>query len=258
MELLHILRALVRMRLLVCAGLLLAAAIGLMLAFEVSLAPPALVSRATLTGVAAAHVQIDTGPSLIASGDSDEFPVLEKQAGLLADLMASRRVEADIARRAGVVPAALLVVGPSMLRPLMPSPLAVSAAQAAAIAPEPHVLRIDAIGSTPLLRLTATAPSAAAARRLADAGIAGITAAATGLGTPGAQRLVVRRLGPTRVAGMRSASKLPMAAAAATVLFAMWCGGLIVLSGVIRRRRRAAARTTAARDAAARGPAHCA
>jgi hypothetical protein len=192
---------------------------------------------------------------VIASGDSDEFPVLEKQAGLLADLMASRRVEADVARRAGVVPAALLVVGPSMLRPVMASPLAVSAAQAAAITPEPHVLKVDAIASTPLLRLTATAPTAAAARRLAEAGVAAITAAVTGLGTPGARRLVVRRLGPTRLAEIRSDSKLPMAATAAMVLFAMWCGGLIVLSGVIRRWRRAATRTAAAPEAAAPGTA---
>jgi hypothetical protein len=243
-EIVDILRVLLRARLLVLVGALLAVLAGLLAAYHVSIAPPGITSRQTVTGLGVTRLQLDTDPALVTNARSQDIAVLGTQARLIADLMASARVKAEIARDTGIAGAKLLVIGPSMLEPVVPSPLAKRASEVAAAAREPYVLTVGAgLGSElPIITIETAAPDARRADRLADAAVKGLASSVSSLGSPGTSRLILRPLGAPRVGSKVSDSKLPMAMAAAIVLFAMWCGAIVVAAGIAARLRGGAAR----------------
>jgi hypothetical protein len=250
-EIVDILRVLLRARLLVLAGGLLAVVVGLLAAYQVALVPPGVTSRQTVTGLGVARLQLDTEPSLVTNARSTDITVLGTQARLIADLMASAPVKAEIARGVGIPDAKLLVIGPSMLEPVVPSPLAKRASEVAAAAREPYVLTVGAgLGSElPIITIETVAPTARRADRLAKVAVKGLATSVSSLGSPGTSRLILRPLGAPRAVSKASDSKLPLAFAAAMVLFAMWCGVIVVAAGVgARLRDGAAARRTPALD----------
>ena len=250
MELVDILRTLLRARRLVVAGAVLAILVGVLAAFHVTLAPPKIERRQQVSGIAVARLQVDTAPSAVTNARSqDIIGVLGTQARLLADFMASDEVKAQVARAAGVPVSKLFVIGPSMLEPTVPSPLAKRASEAAATAREPYVLTVGAgLGSElPIITIEAAAPDRRAAGVLAVAAARGLADEVASLGTPGARRLVVRRLGPPRAASKASASRLPVAIVLTLGLLVMWCGAIVVAKGLAARLRAGTAQRALAR-----------
>jgi hypothetical protein len=238
-EIVDILRVLLRARLLVVAGALPAIVVGIFAGFQISLAPPKIESRREVTGVAVARLQVDTAPSAVTNARSQDIGVLGTQARLLADFMATDEVKARVARIAAIPVAKLVVIGPSMLEPIVPSPLAKRASEAAATAREPYVLTVGAgLGSElPIITIETAAPDRRSAGLLAVAGVKGLVDSVSSLGTPGARRLVVRQLGAPRAASKASASTLPVAIVLTLALLVMWCGVIVVAKGLAGRLR---------------------
>jgi hypothetical protein len=236
MEIVSILRALGRHRLLVAAGVFGAVFIGLVLAYQVSLFPPKLVSRQHPAGVATARVLLAARTESTFDLESKVTETLGARAFVLADLLATDVSRAQIARTAGLEPGQVAVMGPSMGPPKLEIPLAVDAAEAAATGSEPYMLNVTATGNDPIVSIRATGPNAAAAARVADAASSGLDEliASKSVGTPD---FVVERLGPavgkTVIVGPQHA----VAVMVVLVLLSLWCAAIVVVAGLARRSR---------------------
>ena len=128
MELVAILRVLLRHRVLVVLGALLAVAAGAALMLQ----------GKTSTGVVTVRVQVRAPESRTVNLESDVARTLAARASLLADLLATESVRSATERDAGVPPGELAISTPAMgAFPTVPVPIAVRARQAAARAASP-------------------------------------------------------------------------------------------------------------------------
>ena len=144
MELVGILRLLARHRGLVACGIVLAVILGMWVAFKVSVSPPGLASRARdgFTSSTRVLVQVDDG--LTPELDTEASLSLGRRARLIGDLMATDRIRADIARRAGLPLEQLTVIAPSTYAVPVVAPIANEANAAALAVAAPYLLLVDA------------------------------------------------------------------------------------------------------------------
>ena len=168
------------------------------------------------------------------------------RAALLADLLSTDDVRAQIARKAGLQPGQVAVLTPAMDQPTLQLALPIAATTAAATAVEPYVLVVTNQGSIPILSLKALGPSPLGAAKVANAAadaLRGLIATKSS----GRPEIIVERLGPA-VSRPSSGSKRPMALAVLVVMFGVWCFGLVVVVGCRNRwrHRRAASAAGAA------------
>jgi hypothetical protein len=173
MEAITILRELWRLRYLVFLGAILALAIALMTAYRISLAPPKLESRQYNVGLASARVLVDTPDSQVVDLNPKGADALSSRASLLANLMASSPVKAIIARDAGVPASQLVAVAPSATGPSAPTPLSKAASQSSSAA-QTYILTLQADETLPIIAVSAQAPDADQAARLANAASTGL------------------------------------------------------------------------------------
>jgi hypothetical protein len=255
MEFVTILRELWRQRALVVAGAALAIAIGLMTAYKVSLAPPKLESRQYHVGVASARMLIDTPDSQVVDLEPKGADGLGTRANLLANLMASNPVRTIIARNAGVNPADLIAVAPSMSAgPQVPTLISERASKSAAN-PESFILTLRADETLPIITIDAQAPDAERAARLADAATTGLRdylrSVAAAQNVPNARQLVISTLGAAQSADVVRGPRRLFAFLAAIFTFGLACASVVVVAGIARGWRRAAELERAHDEAAA-------
>jgi hypothetical protein len=243
MEIVSILRVLRRHWLLVAAGAGLAGLVAIVLTFHATVLPPKLGSRQQTSAYATARVFISARTQPAFDLESQLTDTLGTRAALLADLLSTDAGRAKIARAAGLAPGQVGVVTPAMGPPLLALALPVSASEAAT-ASEPYVLTVNADGKIPIISLGARGPDAIRAGRVVNAAAASIgdLIATRSSGRPD---IVVERLGPAVTRTIVNGPRKAIAAAAAVVIFSLWCFALVVVSGLSGRARRRRAAATA-------------
>jgi hypothetical protein len=244
MELVSILALLVRHRILVAAGGIVAIVVGLAAATLGSTAAPR-------SGAAEAKVLVDTHSSYTddLQGGTE---LLASQAALLATLLAEEPQQRTIARAAGIARDRLDVLASEITGPQIPSTLARSLEGLVDRPLRPYAIRVYSALS--IVTVEATAPSAAAAGSLARAATATLAAVTAARAPSAARALVVKPLGPVRAIELRpSGGRGPLlAAGAALAILALWCCAIVVASGLARAWRSAAiVRSRASSSAAA-------
>jgi hypothetical protein len=244
MEIVSILRALRRHWLLVAAGAGLAGLVAIVLTFHATVLPPKLGSRQQTSAYATARVFIAARTQPAFDLESQLTDTLGTRAALLADLLSTDAGRAKIARAAGLDPGQVGVVTPAMKPPVLALALPVSASEAASTASEPYVLTVNADGTIPIISLGARGPDAIRAGRVVNAAAASIgdLIATRSSGRPD---IVVERLGPAVTRTVVNGPRKAIAAAAAVVIFSLWCFALVVVSGLSGRGRRRRAAATA-------------
>ena len=244
MEAITILRELWRLRYLVFLGAILALAIALMTAYRISLAPPKLESRQYHVGAASARVLIDTPDSQVVDLNPKGADVLSARATLLANLMASTPVKAVIARDAGVPANQLVAVAPSSTGPTAPTALSKATSEHASVA-QTYILTVQADETLPIIAVTAQAPNAEQAARLANAASTGLRdylhSVAGAQNVPAGRQVVISSLGAAQSADVVKGPSRLLALVAFVLIFGLACFGVIMISGLARGWRRAAA-----------------
>ena len=199
-------------------------------------------SREQTTGYASARVVINAPNAPATDIKSDVAGTLAPRASLLADLMTTEAARAATARAADLRTSELAIVGPAALAPpTVPVQLAVRATEASRDVREPYVLSVGSDAAAPIATLQATGPNAA--------GTAKVVAAATAvLETVVARRdsrsqIHVERVGPVVAGPVVKRSSRAMALIAGALLFAVWCGAVVVAAGFATRRRTAGSPT---------------
>ena len=224
MELLRVFATLWQRRLLVLLGVALALAV-------VAKAPGS--GAGATAGTALARVLVDTPDSMLVDVGPRGTNVSGMRTALLADKMMAGEVKAKIARAAGVPDDELLMRGASSDPPLVPGPLAQSASIATAGVTAPYAISVRPEAQVPIIEISVYAPDAASAARVASAAtdtLESLNTAPEG-DTSGA---VVESLGPPLSQEIVAAESRKMAVIAAVILFAFWCGAIVLASGMAR------------------------
>jgi hypothetical protein len=243
MELLTVLEVLSRRRFLVGIGALLAVVVG---AAAAGVLPPrSAESPAQVSGEALARVLVDTRDPLAATVRPLGADTIQRRAVLLADLMTSDRVTTIITDQAGRRAGEVVVLRPTESQPSVPGELPDRAAEAALTAATArYVLDVRTDASVPIISVGASAPDARSARGLAEAAVDALKSVTA---RPGGRNagVEIRALGSvrTREVTAGNGSRGLLGLAAATILFATWCGAIVMACGVTRLWRSAKVRT---------------
>jgi hypothetical protein len=246
MELLPILRALRRGRLLIGAGVVAALLLGFVF------------GRPTPTSSAVAHtrVALDTPHSQLVADDPAGADTLPWRTSLLTHLMLTESTRNELARRIGVRPYEVAVVDAYLYAPKIAASMPTNAAKAAATTGAPYVLTVSLPkDSLPIISIDTAAPDRAGAVRLAHAAVDVLKAQASLGGSyesliktdsadaPRLQRFVVDQVAPVHV--KRVAGSQPPMKALGGIAFMLiaWCLGVTLLPRLARRRKIVAAQS---------------
>jgi len=222
-----LLRVLWRRRIAVLVGLVAAIAIGVV-GLKLHGAP-------TATTSASGKVLIDTPRSLVAAARAPGALTIYPRARVIADLMASEAAEAEIARRAGLEPAELAVLGPGAAAP--PQVVTAVAEQAEEVAKPvaPYLVSVEVTPGLPILTITAVGADADRAIALGKAAVATLPAVARAA-PGGGDSVKVETLGEPTIATKTSGGRKTIAVAA-FALFLLWCLVVVALDRPLRHRR---------------------
>ena len=210
--------------------------VGVVLAVLVSVAANRRVGPTTSSGTAVERVLIGPADAVATNRATMPTETLVMRTKLLADLMSADRVRERITADAHIRPGQLAVKGPATMLPLEQVPLAVRATQAAAATGKPYVLTVEAADLTPIMTLTAGAPTAAQASDV----VATATANLRRLVAEGASArggIAVEPLGPVLARTVVQQPSRVKAMAASIVLLILWCSGIVIVAGIRRRPR---------------------
>lgn len=249
MELVGIGHALWRRRALVGLGALAALAAGILVTHRVSISPPGLQGRSTDTAVARARIFADTPRSLLHKARPKGYATAATRVALLGNLLASDRMRAEVARRAGLSAVDLGIVTAYPGAPGSATPLSREAVDAARpTQPQTLTLSLDD-PRLPILSMLARAPTPEAAAQLAEAGAGALASLAVEPreGSPRARArngVGIERLGALTVGHLPSSSGSAKAGMAAVAVFALWCSAVVLADAIVRRRVRGAVSTS--------------
>jgi hypothetical protein len=232
MELVSILRVLIRKRVMVGLAGLASVALALGTIYAPASSPLALGGSKAPTARATARVLVDMPASLLVNEPGMRADTAATRALLLADLAQTAPVKETIARRAGVAPDELQIVTPSVSAAPLPNPLTEATVAVAKATTAPNVLKLSADGQLPIVWVDATAPDLEQARRLADAATVGLQSKAGS----DEDRLVVRQLAPPFADEVPGGSGRLFGFVAALGTFCLLCGGIVLGAGLTRRR----------------------
>jgi hypothetical protein len=225
------LQELTRRRWLVLAAFVVSVAVGVHLAYNVSLGK--LSSKQHHTGIASARLLVNTQRSIAADLNPYGSASLQLHSQLLADLIASTPIRNAIAADAGI-PAADLVIVPPAIQPLVPTPLA----QAAPPPVGAESVSIAADETLPVVSVNAQAKTPARAALLAESTIRALASYLGSLARtqniPKNNRIVITPLGPA-VASEKTSGMSPLIGAAATIFFFAFLCYLIVFGSRFRQ-----------------------
>lgn len=236
MEIVSVLHLLRRFWVLALPGVFLGVLAGVSMLYHVSPSSPHLQPRGGTSGVAVGRTLLtsSTAPTAEISNGVDLSETLPSRGAMLANLLASDQLRAEIARRAGVDAKDLAVFGPSADTAVYPVPIAQEATTAALGAGASNVVYLTTSDQPPLINVRATAARPAAAATLVDAVRQTISAH---LAAQAASKVHIgsEALGPVQIGMQVDEPKKFLGLVAAMVVFAMWCGGLIVILGFLPR-----------------------
>jgi hypothetical protein len=246
MEIVGILRALWRHRILLAVGILPAVLAALSMLYQVSPLPPQLTSKETVTGVASTRVLLSAGRQPTVELDDAVNASLGSLTVLLADLMTTDDARAELARAVGAGPREVAAFGPSSGAPLIAIPLATQASEVARLTHEPFVLTLRTDGQVPIIALRATGPDSARAAKLLEQAAVELGELSKSDG-PREAKLRIEPLGPPVRSTLVDGPSVAIGVLAGLVTFLAWASAVVLVSGVARRRRarRAAHRATA-------------
>jgi hypothetical protein len=236
MELVAVLRALRRFRLLVLAGFLVAACLGYMTTKGAT----------TYQGVASTRVMLDTPTSQTLEANSPYGPSLVWRAALVGDLMSTDATRERVAREMGIPGAQLVIHAPYMSVPPVAAQLPRHALDAGSAVREPYELAIQAVAPVPIITIDARAPSREKAAKLASRGAEAVKAKADEQTVPGGQ-FVVEQISPIRTREIVNGPRKAIAAAVAVIVFTIWCAAITLIAGLRDRRGPARRSPTTAR-----------
>ncbi len=203
-------------------------------------------SRQYQVGVSTAQILVDTPSSQVVDVSPKGSDLLGLQANLLASLMVDGTIRTDIAQRAGVPASKLVGVTSAVTEPSATGPTPVSAPSG----PNAYVLNTqiltDAAGDNlPIIQLSAQAPTAAAANRLANAAIAGLSAyvntRAAAERIPDSDRLQITGLNASPGTTDQRGPTATVAAVVVLVVLMLGCGFLLGGFALVRGWHAAAA-----------------
>lgn len=220
MEFVALLRALWSRPLQVALGAVVAIGVGFLAAQGTS-AP---------LGVASTRVVLDTVNSQLVEAKPVGADSLGRRAALLADLTGTDAGRPRIARAMRLPEHDVVIVASYLNAPARNTPLSSHAADAAAVTTEPYVVALRAIGPLPIIAIDVSAPTEARAKRLAEATVVALRQVASAHpDTPELLGFVVDSVGPVRANEIVSGGRRLTAAAAALVVFAIWCCGVLLI-----------------------------
>jgi hypothetical protein len=228
------LRELWRRRLLVLAAALIAASVGVMVAYRPGLPPE---SRQYHVGLASTDVLIDTPNSQVVSlkSDPEEGNKLEGRASLLASVIAANPLRTEIAHRSGVDPNSLAAVPPTT--DAGPSPLSTAATKTPTGATA-HVLTLHVDTTLPIISVVAQAPDTETAARLSNGAVAvlkdHLRSVATTQKVPHARQLVVKQLGAARTAKVTRGPRRLYALLLGILIFTLACAAILMIPRLAR------------------------
>lgn len=222
MTFISLLKELWKRRLLVVLAVIIAAAAAVLAVYQVSLHPPGLSRQSTASAQGSSEVLIDSARSPIA-GSKRDVEALETRAAVFARLMASGNIVKEIATESGVEPWEIQVTGPQPFPGEAPGISEVGETL-------PFGLTYTQIGQLPIISITSRAPTVAAARALATAAPRALERLVAETQktqkTPARERVEIRTLGPTQVAGVETGPSKKIA-------LAIFFGVLLVEIGLI-------------------------
>jgi hypothetical protein len=228
MGLVAVVRVLWRRRIAVLVGLVAAVAIGA-IGLKLHGSP-------TAATAATDRVLIDTPRSLVVAAAAPGGPTIYPRSRVVAELLASEEAQAEIARRAGLDPSEVAVLGPGAAAP----PLVVTAiaeqAEEVARPTAPYLVSVEVTPGLPILTITATGSDRAVAVRLGEAALATLPSVARGA-PGGGDSVRVDPLGKATIATSVSGGRKTIAIGA-FVFFLLWCLVVVALDRPLRRRRR--------------------
>lgn len=220
MEIVGILRLLLRRPILIAIGAVAAIAVGILAAG----------GETKVTGTASARLVLDTAKSQLIYQAPSGAETLPWRAVLLADLSASKALTDRIASEVGIRRNELAVVHPELAAPVTPAALPTRAAEVAGVISEKYILTVRFNEPLPIISLEAEAPHRDAAVRLVEAAVGALkdtgTPAPTATGTQG---LVVESVGPVRSKAIVRGPQRLLGPALAIVLFGVWCAGVALI-----------------------------
>jgi hypothetical protein len=229
MELVTVLHLLQRRWLLVVTGGLVALFVGVMATGALGIGPA---GGTTRSGYAEAQIVIDTPKPLVADLEASDATI-DKQSVLLADDLRDSGPVRELARRARV-PAAQVSVRTVQFELFVPTQLG-TRATAAASAPTPYTLTVNASPAVPIITFAAAAPDRAAAARLARAALPVVQSIAAAKAPLPERSLSARPLGPVRAITVVDGGIKPLLGVIAFLgLFSLWCGSIVIASGIAR------------------------
>lgn len=231
-----------RRRLWVAVGIAVAGLAALSAIASLSLFPPAIRGKPVGHSTATIQMLVDGERSPLLNTKSD-IGVLNEQASIVSNLLASQAV-IDSVGRAARIPGDAIAVDPPIANNLQRSQQEPTAEKRAnQILDERKVFRIeiDESSQLPAISAIAQAPSAEEATDLANAVPRGITNylndVESAAGTPEAERVTIRALAPALGTPVGSAAKIEVAGIVFTVTLLLWCALVVVaskLSDVVR------------------------
>jgi hypothetical protein len=224
----YFLRELWHRRLAVIVAAIGAAALAVLVVYNVSTSPPGLSKRDHVEARGSVEILIDSAKSPIADVGRNLEP-LTARAGVFARYIAGGNVIAQIAKATGIPAKQIEVAGPA---PLPGEAAGVTAPPAKLL---PYGIEIVQRDALPIVNVETRAPTVADARELAAAAPSAIRGIVTGIQEeqqiPESKRVTFRVLGPAQADLATEALGLKAAVGIFTVLFAL---GILLILGLPR------------------------
>jgi len=235
------LRALLRLRIYVAAGLVLALLLAVAVTFHVRLSlPPKLTSRQVRTWVANSVMLVDSQRSAIGDVNQGLDPLIPR-ATVYANLMTSPALVDLIGLAARVPGDEIAVSGPVGVNGQRPQHGATVPPRGSAR----YTLQLNTDETQPLIRVTARAPTSAAAVALANAAAAGLSSYVTRIedrqAIPLSERVEVQDLGQPTSSPSDSGLAPPLGIVLFLGLSTAWCMLVLLVSRFRQTWRSAAA-----------------
>ena len=190
------------------------------------------------SGVATTRVLVDTPRSLVAAAKSRGDETIVTRAVLLGSLLAADRVEDDIARRAGVSPQELAVVGPNFNQPAVATPLSRQAIEVATPR-EPRIVTVTLDDpQVPVVSIAATAADPEAAAKLAGSTTATLRSLVDHPGQADGSGVRIEQLGAVDAKRVSTRGTRLKSLIAGLGVFVLWCWAVVLFDRLSRRRAR--------------------
>lgn len=221
---------------------LVALSVALSISYDVSVIPPRLEPRTHEMATASTHVLVDTPKSTVLDlrQGTLEFDALTNRAVLLGNVMASVPVRQYVARRAGVPAGSIRATAPAT--PEYPRAIADPENRRRTSdllrTTDEYRLKISANPTVPILDVYSQAPTAEAARQLANAAVDGLrdylATVAEAQRVPESRQVRLKQLGRARGGVINHGVNPTVAVLSFLFVFALCCAAVLFLSRVRR------------------------